>query len=155
MRHRGRSVVRNPLSFLLPPCHPLFAPHTSVARIRRTHEQSPWSPIFSGSGSAQVCIQHTRRDSSTICTPTLEYRPRAARAARKDHARKLKAAPLAAAPRKDAGAPSCDMKRDTGTRVYPTDADATKTSYNHITSKTLTVTMASVDRRRDKHDQDK
>ena len=34
--------------------------------------------------------------------------------------------PLAAAPRKVAGAPSCDMKRDTGTRVYPTDADATK-----------------------------
>ena len=29
------------------------------------------------------------------------------------------------------------MKRDTGTKVYPTDADATKkkqTSYNHITS---------------------
>ena len=34
--------------------------------------------------------------------------------------------PLAAAPRKVAGAPSCDMKRDTGTKVYPTDADAKK-----------------------------
>ena len=47
-------------------------------------------------------------------------------AARNDHARKLKAAPLAAAPRKIAGAPSGDMKRDTGTKVYPTDADAKK-----------------------------
>ena len=35
-------------------------------------------------------------------------------------------APLAAAPRKVAGAPSCDMKRDTRTKVYPTDADAKK-----------------------------
>ena len=54
-------------------------------------------------------------------------------------AAKKNPAPLAAAPRKIAGAPSGDMKRDTGTKVYPTDADAKKknkkqTSYHHITS---------------------
>ena len=49
-------------------------------------------------------------------------------------AAKKNPAPLAAAPRKIAGAPSGDMKRDTGTKVYSTDADAKKTSYNHITS---------------------
>ena len=75
-------------------------------------------------GSAHVCIQHTRGDSGTICALT---------AARKDHARKLKAAPLAAAPPKDAGAPSCDMKRDTGTTVYQPDADAKKTKHHTIT----------------------
>ena len=41
-------------------------------------------------------------------------------------AAKKNPAPLAAAPRKIAGAPSGDMKRDTGTKVYPTDADAKK-----------------------------
>ena len=41
-------------------------------------------------------------------------------------AAKKNPAPLAAAPRKIAGAPSGDMKRDTGTKVYPTDAYAQK-----------------------------
>ena len=52
-------------------------------------------------------------------------------------AAKKNPAPLAAAPRKIAGAPSGDMKRDTGTKVYPTDADATKKHH------TITLPVAS------------
>ena len=47
-------------------------------------------------------------------------------AKRSTHSSEEDPAPLAAAPRKVAGAPSCDMKRDTRTKVYPTDADAKK-----------------------------
>ena len=47
-------------------------------------------------------------------------------AKRSTHSSEEDPAPLAAAPRKVAGAPSCDMKRDTKTKVYQTDADAKK-----------------------------
>ena len=54
---------------------------------------------------------HTREDSCTICTLTLPWKQPSRRVVRKDHARMLKAAPLAAAPRKDAGASDCAMQR--------------------------------------------
>ena len=63
-----------------------------------------------------------------LCThPCGRAQREALTAAKKDPA------PLAAAPRKVAGAPSCDMKRDTRTKLHPTDADAKKKKKKHHT----------------------